>query len=271
MRKIYYFIVVLTLLVSGCARTAQAPASVATDSIPAPALPTATPQPSAAPTEIPQVQVTTVTESAPTPASPPVVRASDECNNPYYPVVNGASWEYAFSDGSQATHSMAVGEDKTFTLTVQTDNSTFTLRGQCTDEGIILMDVPGVSSTYSDYESGGGSTLTTQNVEGVTLPNDIQVGDDWSQIISVAGASSDGEVTLTATIETNYKALGYEQITVPAGTFNTLKVEQTGSMTMNGAEGFDTHGYFWYVKGIGTVKSGLDGTYTGELTGYNIP
>ncbi len=272
MRNILYFSIVIVLLLSGCARSNQAPAPLVTDSIPAPAaLPTATPEPSAIPTEIPQAQVTAVTESAPPPADPPQVSPNDECDNPYYPVVNGASWEYNISTGTQATHSMAVGEDKTFTLTVQGGDSTFTLRGQCTEDGIILMDVPGVSSTYSDNESGGGSTLTTDNVEGVTLPNDVQVGDDWSQKISVTGASGDGEVTLSATIETNYTALGYEQVTVPAGTFYALKVEQNGTMTMNNAGGFDTHGFIWYAQGVGTVKSGLDGTYTAELTAYNIP
>jgi DUF3108-like len=197
------------------------------------------------------------------------VSQNDACDNPFYPVVDGASWNYSISTGTQATHSLSVSQDKVFTITIQGDNSTFTIEGQCTDDGIILMDVPGVSSTYSG--EGGGSTLTTQNVDGVTLPNDVQAGDDWSQIISVTGASSDGEVTLSATIETNYTALGYEQVTVPAGTFEALKVEQTGTLTMNGGSGFDTHGYIWYAQGVGTVKSGLDGTYTGELTSYSIP
>jgi VCBS repeat-containing protein len=268
MRKILYFIVVMALLVSGCAQAVQAPAPVTTDSMPAPALPTATAEPIATPTPIPPVEANP-TESASTPASPPQVSQNDACGNPYYPVVNDASWDYSISTGEQATHSMLVGEEKVFTITIQSKDSTFTIEGQCTDDGIILMDVPGVSSTYSGED--GGSTLTTQNVEGVTLPNDVQQGDDWSQKITVTGASSDGEVTLSATIDTTYTALGYEQVTVPAGTFNALKVEQTGTLTMNGSSGFDTHGFIWYAQGVGTVKSGLDDTYTAELTTYSIP
>lgn len=270
MRKILFLIFILTTFISGCARSNQAPAPVATDSapanksIPALALPTETP------TQIPQVQITAVTQSAPTSESPPPLSPNDECDNPFYPVVNGAAWEYAISTGTQATHTMAISEDKVFTLTVKGDDSTFTLKGQCTKDGIILMDVPGVSSTYSDSERRG-STLTTQNVQGVILPNDVQAGDDWTQIISITGASSDGEVTLSATIKTSYTALGYEQVTVPAGTFYALKVEQNGTMTMNNTGSFDTHGFIWYAQGVGTVKSGLDGTYTSELTAYNIP
>lgn len=197
---------------------------------------------------------------------------NDACNNQYYPIVNGAQWTYQITiqNGAPttATHSMAVVDDGSFTLTVQDAESIFTLDGTCGDDGVILLNVPGVSVTYSD--ESGGSTLSTTNDDGVTVPDDIQVGDDWSQTISVVG-SSGGEVTLSATIETTYKAIGYETLTVPAGTFNALKVEQNGSMTMQGAPAFETHGFIWYAAGIGTVKSGLDGTYTSELVSYSIP
>ncbi len=154
-----------------------------------------------------------------------------------------------------ATHSMTIADDGSFTLTVRSDDSTFTLDGTCGDDGVILMNVPGVSATYSSED--GGSTLSTTNVDGVTVPDDIQVGDDWSQTISVVG-SSGSEVTLAATIETTYKALGYETVTVPAGTFYALKIEENGSLSMGGENTFDTHRSIWYAEDVGTVKSGSD-------------
>ena len=197
---------------------------------------------------------------------------NDPCNNQYYPIVNGATWTYQTTVQSNtptvATHAMSVVDDGSFTVTVQHADSVFTMDGTCGDDGVILMDVPGVSATYSG--EGSGSTLSTTNDDGVTVPDDIQVSDDWSQTISVVG-SSDGEVTLSATIETTYKALGYEIVTVPAGTFNALKVEQNGSMTITGAPALETHGFIWYAAGVGMVKSGLDGTYTIELVSYSIP
>jgi hypothetical protein len=163
---------------------------------------------------------------------------------------------------------MAVVDACSFTLTVQDDTSTFTIDATCGNDGVILLNVPGVSATYSG--EGGDSTLSTTNDDGVTVPDDILVGDDWSQAISVVGRS-DGEVTLSATIETTYKALGYETVTVPAGTYYALKVEQNGSMTIAGSPAFETHGFIWYADDVGTVKSGLDGTYTSELASYSIP
>lgn len=198
--------------------------------------------------------------------------SNDPCNNNYYPVVDGATWTYQISVQEEApitaTHSMTLVDDGSFTLTVRSDESTFTLDGTCGDDGVILLNVPGVSATYSSED--GGSTLSTTNVDGVTVPDDIQIGDDWSQTISVVG-SSGSEVTLSATIEGTYKALGYETVTVPAGTFYALKIEENGSLSMGGENTFDTHGFIWYAEGVGTVKSGLDGTYTSELVSYNIP
>lgn len=203
---------------------------------------------------------------------PPLTSSGDKCGNAYYPIVDGAIWTYQITVQEDApitaTHSMAVVDDGSFTLTVQGNDGLFTMDGTCGDDGVILMNVPGVSATYSGED--GGSTLSTTNVDGVTVPDDIQVGDDWSQTISVVG-SSGSEVTLSATIETIYKALGYETVTVPAGTFNALKVEQNGSMTMGETPAFEAQGFIWYVEGVGVVKSELDGTYISELVSYNIP
>lgn len=232
------------------------------------------PVPEATPTPTPGFIVpVSVTENPATETPPPsLVSQNDRCGNPYYPIVDGATWTYLISSqgsaATTATHTMSVVDDGSFTLTIQSNDSIFTIDGTCGDDGILLMEVPGVSATYTG--EGGGSTLSTTNDDGLTVPNDIQVGDDWSQTISVVG-SSGGEVTLSATIETSYKALGYETVTVPAGTFNALKVEQTGSMTIHGAPAFDTHGFIWYVQGVGVVKSGLDDLYTSELVSYNIP
>jgi hypothetical protein len=224
--------------------------------------------------EIGRPQVTATENPAPTPIPPNAGNPNDECGNPYYPVVNGAQWIYGIttaSDGSTSTanYSMETGEDGLFSITIQGDDSTAVLRGQCTDDGIILMDAPGISGSFSS--DGGGSTMTTQNVEGVTLPNDVLAGDDWSQVISIVAQSSSGDTILSATIETNYVALGYEIVTVPAGSFTALKVEQTGSMTMGASEPYLTRGFLWYAQGIGIVKSGLDDTYNSELSQYAIP
>ncbi|MCU0484938.1 MAG: hypothetical protein MUC85_02390 [Anaerolineales bacterium] len=253
--KVSLYVLVLLAFLSGCNPSQQSE------------LPSSTPgELRVSVTEVPPTQ---------TPTPQPSISKNDVCGNQFYPIVDGASWTYSITAQDNpptlATHSIATVNDGSFTLTVQgmDANGIFTMDGTCGDDGIILMNVPGISATYSS--DGGGSTLSTTNDDGMTIPDDIQVGDDWLQKISVVGSSEDGQVNLSATIETTYKAVGYETVTVPAGTFYALKVEQTGSMTMGGTPAFETHGFTWYAQGIGTVKSGLDGTYTSELVSYTIP
>lgn len=207
------------------------------------------------------------TQTTSTPISGGIVFENDECDNPYYPVVNGAWWQYNISTGSTPMHTMSTNDDKTFTITVTSDTTTFTLDGSCTDDGIILLEVPGVSATTKSAD--GSSALTTTNDDGVTLPNDVQVGDDWSQSISVNADAGAG--VLSAHIETNYKAIGFEIVSTPIGPINALKVEQTGSLSMEGGLTFDIHGYIWYGQGIGVVKNTVDESFEATLATYNIP
>ena len=142
------------------------------------------------------------------------------------------------------------------------ENSTFTIDGQCESEGIAIMNVPGTETTYSgEYGISSVSTITSS---GVTLPNDIAQGEQWSQNITVTTDSG------SSIIETNYTAVGFENISVPAGNFYALKVEQSGYVTIFGQKGA-MHGFNWYAEGVGLVKSAMDGAPTIELSAYDIP
>lgn len=270
MKRLIIVIWSLSVILAGCGQrnaapptpTNTQPVDAASVNAPAPAALT-----SAEPTQF-IVPVATVI-SEPTPTTPPAVSSEGPCDNPYYPIVDGATWVYETEEMGPATHTMATGQDNTFTVTVESENSTSTLAGTCTDEGIVLMDQGLGGSFQSD---SGTSTVTTQYEDGITLPDDIQVGDDWSQTMSLIASS--GDQSLSAEIVTNYKALGYESVTVPAGTFEALKIEQTGTMNMMGQE-ILTKGMLWYAQGVGSVKSesGLEGEKASiiQLLSYSIP
>ena len=242
MQKPIILIILTAMLAGGC----SAPTAV----------------PTSPPPEATAVSLFENTETAVTKTVPTETVSDDKCRNPLYPVHNGAWWMYSFANGSRPSQTLSVSGNNTFTVTVQSDNSTFTLDGQCTDNGIILLDAPGASVTYSGAQ--GSSALVIQNVEGVTLPNDVQVGANWSQTLQVAGGN------INATIETSYNAVGYETVTVPAGSFNALKVEQNGLVNMGG-QTINLHAFFWYAQDVGVVKSVIDGVSSSELIAYNFP
>lgn len=256
------------LLAAGCASAPVAPPA-STSTPPPPQVEAPVVVDLSTPTQavvevVPNTPEPTATEA------PAVKNANDQCDNPYYPVVDGASWTYAGSTTGQFTHTLNVSQDQLFTIIITSNDTVFNMEGQCTEDGVILMD-SGMSTTAQSADGTG--TVTTTNQDGVTLPNDIQVGDDWSQTIAY-NAGGEGE-SFSGTIETSYKAVGYESVSVPAGTFEALKIVQTSSMSMAGQHVFDTRSNLWYVQGVGNVKAEqtvLEGQVSvSELVSYNIP
>jgi hypothetical protein len=251
--------ILILMLIVGLASGCSAPASTPSPVPPPPGL-TAT-------SFFENVEVT-ATESAPTAKLTPTqmiavqTPSTAECKNPFYPVHNGAWWMYSLSNGSKQSHTMLVSGDNTFTVTVQSGDDTFISEGQCTKAGIVLLDSSAASFTYSGGQ--GNSILAIQNAEGVTLPHDVKVGDDWSQTLTVSGGDVEG------IIETIYSAIGYETVNVPAGMFNALKVEQNGSINMAG-QTFNSHAFFWYAQNVGVIKSVIDGVASSELLAFNFP
>ena len=202
-------------------------------------------------------------ESTQTPiVNPTPEGAENECENPFYPVSDEATWFYSHSDGTNSISTMSADDFGKFMITAEGSGSKFTIDGECTPDGIVIMNAPGAMTTTSGED--GGSTVSTVTSDGVSLPKDIGQGSQWAQTITVTTDAG------SSVIETNYTAVGFENITVPAGDFYALKVEQSGYVTIFGQK-VEMHGFIWYAEGVGVVKSAWDGAPTVELTMYDIP
>ena len=243
-------VIVVLVLVSGCT-------SLAPDALAKVSPPTSTSTP-----EIPLLSVTTAEATFPPVPTTSINNEDDECDNPFYPVSDEATWTYNLTSGGTAVHVMAVDENGAFTINIQGNDSSFTIDGDCTDEGIVIMNAPGAKTTITDAD--GNAIVSTTDVKGVTIPNDIKINDQWSQTIQVTTGDQ------KSLIQTDYTAVGFENITVPAGNFYVLKVEQSGFVEIYGQK-INMHGYQWFAEGVGTVKSAMDGAPAAELVSFDIP
>ncbi len=121
---------------------------------------------------------------------------------------------------------------------------------------------------------GSSATFETTQVVGVTLPSDVKPGDSWSQTFNITGIQTlpDGKVADSqGTATSNYTAIGLEMVTVPAGSFEALRVEVDFGMeveiTMEGISvpfSMTSSGPMWYAEGVGWVRSESIGTLFGE-------
>ena len=246
--------------------------------------PTETQAPQATPTEI-------ATEPPATSASGGTPAAGEGlCANAYYPVREGATWSYKSTGGPTGEYSFtdtitSVREDG-FTLSSQFGDLTRTQEWACKPEGLVALQLGGTSAATLNSENMQ-LNLEVKNVSGVTYPSQINVGDQWQHNLDFEGkmtvANQEGSATGNA--QTNFNALGNESVTVPAGTFDALKIQIDTTLNINVSVQavsvpvkFSGSYKYWFVKDVGWVKASGTGSVSGtsfsetiELQSYNIP
>ena len=222
--------------------------------------------------------------------SEPQTVESGLCANPLYPVKQGASWTYQSTGGLSGDFSFTdtvteVREDG-FTLTSQVDSTNVTQEWTCTPEGL-------ASLSFGNGAAGGLSTsgvhmdLSTSNLQGVILPPSVNAGDEWTYSLDYDGTMEYQETIAETqgTARFAFNAVGEESVTVPAGTFNAMKIHVDLVLEMQATfSGFTAPLVFtiptdiWYAPDVGWVKASSSGDLFGmafnesiELRSYNIP
>jgi len=209
-------------------------------------------------------------EAPSTPVSNPQGSSDEECENAYYPVVDGATWTYTLAGAIESTSTLKTHpvEEKEFKVTTSSVDGTSQETGHCTEEGIAFWDEAGLSALF---QSGAGtSTASTLQSTGVSLPHEIEPGDTWNQTLSAVGSDTDGILSVNA----EFEAQGYETISVPAGDFDTLRILRTSTVLFQGNEILEK-ATEWYAKDVGLVKRVTSITGLSELplelVSYDIP
>ena len=215
-----------------------------------------------------------------------VADVAGSCANPYYPVREGSTWNYLSTSTVAEDYSFtdtitSVREDG-YTLTTGFDGLTRTQEWACKPEGLVALQLGGGLST-----AGSNLTVETQNASGVTYPTEINAGDTWQYKLDFTGtmdiAGQPGDAT--GSTQSDFTALGLESVTVPAGTFDAMKVQVittfSADVTFQGVTvpvTFTSTTMSWYTEGVGWVKSESSGDFAGqsftetvELQWYNIP
>jgi hypothetical protein len=273
-------IVAVILILSACSAGGEPTAGVAaTPTSQALAANTTTPaaQPTARPTATPTVEPTS--QPSPTPV-PPEPASAGSCQNPYYPVVAGASWTYQMSGpvGDTFTRSIVNVRENGFD-----DQDVFsagvTRQGswECR-EGNLISLTP--ASGPSVAAAGMQMNATVESNTGLTFPADPRPGMEWTQNLVLVGRFEQEDMSMEArsVIDLSCKAVGMERVSVPAGDFEALRVDCATqfAISISGMAAFNTtvNGSAWYAPGVGWVKSS-DASEMGVtevvLLSYTIP
>lgn len=227
----------------------------------------------------------------PTSTNTPVpVQDEGLCSNPLFPVKLGATWSYtgtsSFAGDYGFTDTITDVREDGFTLTSQFDDVTRTQEWTCKPEGL-------ASLTFGGGAAGGIITngiqmeLTTSNVQGINLPKTVSAGDQWPYSLDFEGdmqiSGTPADTQGTAIFDFN--AVGEESVTVPAGTFNAMKIHvdmvldmQISLSGLTSPVTFTSPVDLWFAPGVGWVKAVSSGELLGtsfdetiELQSYAIP
>ena len=198
--------------------------------------------PSVSPTNTQSIETQTtatiaVAEATATLAGSTPVAGQGLCTNVYYPVRQGATWTYKSTGGPAGEYSfmdtITSARENGFTLTTQIGDLTRTQEWTCNADGLAALQLGGAPAAMLNSQNIQ-LNLDISNATGVTFPSQINPGDQWQHSLDFNGDVSvmNEEAEATGTAQMNFTAIGEESVTVPAGTFEALKIEidTTGGM-----------------------------------------
>lgn len=215
---------------------------------------------------------------APAPAPAPGGIAASTCGNPYYPFKSGLAITYGITSSVKgappADYTLKIVDVKGTTATIRTEMAngfSADLEADCADGTVALKG----SIDLGSMMQGAKVKTTVVSSSGTFMPNNVAIGSVWDSAqtvkVEMTGAPQ-GMGPVTTTTKSESKAVANEKVTVPAGTYDALKVEVTRTTSTEGMtmpEGVKlppgmkmptippvvTTSTEWWVKGVGMVKT----------------
>jgi hypothetical protein len=196
------------------------------------------------------------------------------CDHPYFPIKQGQTLVYAYPEaGMQVTMVVSKVDGNHFTYDVTTKigaggTTSSVVHGECTAQGF--------SSDAAAGSRSATSRVVTRTGTQFGPASQMKVGGTWTSGTTSENESPQHGMVRSETTSTS-KVVAKERVKVPAGDYDTLKIESVTEMknTMTGPgaaqaakAGFGTitvKGTMWIAEGVGLVKTATAGD-DGALT-----
>jgi hypothetical protein len=201
---------------------------------------------------------------------------STACDHPYFPIRSGASWSYTGTVNSFSWAVTDVSGDATSAtahVAMNTPSGTLSLEWRCGPGGISYY-------TLSGLDFGEGSfQLTSQEGSALLPAGEFESGASWTNAYSITIDAGAGGFSISYTIDVQESLTAGEPgtVTVAAGSFEAVPVHvESQTSSSGGLADFSSSSTstIWFAEGVGIVRyetTSEFGTYTSELTSYNIP
>ena len=210
----------------------------------------------------------------------PTPQAIGPCANILFPTAAGTTWNYDLYGNTTTTFTRSILSADETGFTGQDvfpeDKTIHAWKWKCTHGNLLgpsIDDSPAAPGATGWPFDPSMKVATLENT-GTTLPFEVHVGDGWTQTTRLEGSRIENGKSVTTSLEVTRTctAARSETITVPAGTFDGVRIdcqiEQTIVVTPGGATRPTQFSYSttdWYAPDVGLVKSvatgaGIDST-----------
>ncbi len=188
------------------------------------------------------------------------------CYNPYFPIVNGRTLNYVIDSPTDPTFELATtfqsDSPDSFVMIQSFDEGTLESTWYCNESGLLRGDF-----AFVDLEELGQIAYADLEYEGATFPIPARFveGATWQSIYrTTATIEAEGlSMSMDIVVVDDQTFVGYETITVPAGTFETARIDSvlTVSVGMGDAQmsTVEVTSTSWFAENIGLVQSNAGG------------
>ncbi len=183
----------------------------------------------------------------------------------FFPLQNGKKWNYSiidtqYPDKNGSLVITALGGNKTEELYTYA-NTIYNKRAISQ----YVVDANGISvAGYTNYLNGVITYVSSNSPYMVLVPANLSSGAVVNNSYTTSDANSSGAVEYTHIYSANITVIGIEKVSVPAGTFDCVRVQISTNLT---ASNTTVNNTIWLAKGVGLVKSTYD-TVSTELVSY---
>ena len=181
------------------------------------------------------------------------------CDNQYFPNTLGDTWDYTGNTSATGAYTRMdtitnLGE-KSFTVQSNISGVSYNVDYSCTEAGLVAVNPIQQYLGAILSSLNGQVSLNLVSNSGISLPSKISPGDTWQQVVewegSAQGLSTNGRLIF------DYTAAGYETVTIPSGTFDTLRVNT--SIRIEVSDFNIKYGSYeitnWMAPNLGIIKS----------------
>lgn len=194
--------------------------------------------------------------------------ARSGCDHPYYPLRSGYEIEYKTQvpGMEESSYTVRVVDESGDTIRMEYDF----MEGVSVQQQIRCAGGVVEALGYVDFgaaTSGNEIQTETRSTSGVLLPQNMRAGTSWESTYEISATFSGpdfagiGVGSIDSTVTVNRTVIGEETVTVPAGTYQALKVEGVTTIAAviagipGGIPPTEISTTEYWVRGVGMVKS----------------